>query len=266
MDAVFEPLYQSKQSLRTPNSELRTFKISVMRRTSILVALSMCLLSTFSLKAQDTQEETVFGHSGMALTGFWINWHHQATSYDQSNTYLTGWMYGIEFGKAIYLGYGRSNMRDNVQWDDQPSQVFDMHFDAFRVGYAYKGYKAIHPVINVDFGTGRNTFAEVEDRVFIIQPGLGFEINALQWIRLSFEGGYRFNTGNDIKGISDSDLSGAFGQVVVRMGCSWGRHYKSPAKRWGSDWNDWDNWNDDDDDKKEKKKENDEIPKNYEKG
>jgi len=236
-----------------------------MRLTSILVALILCL-STVSLKAQ--KEETVFGHSGMAPTGFWVNWHHQATSFDQNNTYLTGWMYGIEFGKAIYIGYGRSNMRDNIQWDDQPSQVFDMHFNAFRVGYAYKAYKAIHPVINVDFGSGRNTFAEVEDKVFIIQPGLGFEVNALQWIRLGFEGGYRFNTGNDIRGLSDSDLSGPFGQVVVRMGCSWGRHYKSPAKQLGSDWDDWDNWGDDKEDinKDKEKKENDETPKNYEKG
>jgi hypothetical protein len=202
-------------------------------RTYVLLALFL-FCATSLVQAQ--REETVLGNRGLGLSGYWINWHHQLANYNDENAYKTNWMIGLEFGKSLYLGYGVYKMNDNVPFGDGGSpDRFDMHFNAFRVGYAYQAHRAVHPVLNVDLGTAKgNINNEDFDKYFIVQPALGIELNVFRWIRLSLEGGYRFASDVDLMGVSDRDLSGAFGQATIRFGYSWGRPYKK--RSYDGDW------------------------------
>jgi hypothetical protein len=61
------------------------------------------------------------------------------------------------------------------------------------------------------------------DRIFAVQPTAGIEINVFRWFHVGLEGGYRFISDSNVEGLTDSDLSGPFGQATLRFGWSWGR-------------------------------------------
>ena len=70
------------------------------------------------------------------------------------------------------------------------------------------------------------------DKIFVVQPAAGVEINIFRWFHLGLQGGYRFVTDSSIAGLSDKQLSGAFGQATLKFGWSWGRsnQYKKAPK------------------------------------
>jgi hypothetical protein len=189
------------------------------------LALMLCFL-TVALYAQ--REETVLGERGWGLSGFWGGYKHQYTRFGDNNDVFTrGGFFGFEFGKSLYLGWGRYDLQDEFDWDGADGRRFDIRWNVGKLGYAFAPYKAIHPMINLDLGRGKVNLQGVgEDRLFIIQPSAGVEINVFRWFRLGLEGGYRFVNDTDLAPLSDKDLSGVYGQASLKFGFSWGRMHK----------------------------------------
>ncbi|MDX2136327.1 MAG: hypothetical protein SFV52_16200 [Saprospiraceae bacterium] len=202
-------------------------------KTFVLPALF--ILSATVLFAQ--REETVLGHRGLGLSGFWWNWSHQAAQFPGDKAYMRGSQFGLEFGKCLFIGYGTYKLQDDIViQQDQTSTRFDMHFNAFKIGYGFMAHRAIHPVLNVDLGGAKaNVDGEGSDHLFIIQPAVGVELNVFRWFRLSLEGGYRFATDSDFPSLSNQDISGLFGQAVLRFGYSWG-HFGKYRREYDRDW------------------------------
>jgi hypothetical protein len=194
-------------------------------RTKPFFLVFALLLSVISAQAQ--REETVLGSRSLGFSGIWGGSKHQMTRFGSTNNYVNGWHFGLEFGKALTIGVGSFELHDNLQWDNQPGQDFDMDWRVVSLGYGFQKFRAVHPIIGVDAGRGNVRFAnENEDRVFVVQPSAGVEINLLRWCHLALEGGYRFVTDSNIS-LTDRQLSGAFGQATLKFGFSWGRYRKS---------------------------------------
>ncbi|MBL7774621.1 MAG: hypothetical protein JNK89_01385 [Saprospiraceae bacterium] len=186
--------------------------------------LALGLFLTFAAQAQ--REETVLGSRNLGFSGIWGGYKHQLTRFGSTNNYVNGWHFGLEFGKALTIGIGGYNLEDYILWDKQPGQEFDMKARTLNLGYAFQSYRAIHPIVNLEAGHGKFKYAgEGEDRVFLIQPSAGVEINIFRWFHLALEGGYRFISDSDLS-LSDNQLSGAFGQASLKFGFSWGRYRK----------------------------------------
>jgi hypothetical protein len=206
-----------------------------MRTRSIFLSLGLLLLTLPAAYGQ--REETVLGERGWGFSGFWADWNHQLTQYNQTNSYLTGWQFNFEFGKSLQLGFGNYYLLDDIEWSlaPNPPELFKMRYQAFRLGYSVKSYKSIHPVFKVDFGPGKVELGDATDRVFVIQPAAGIEINVLRWFRIGLDGGYRIVSNNNLPGLSDQELSGLFGQASFKFGFSWGRYRKRPADKKDND-------------------------------
>ena len=83
-------------------------------------------------------------------------------------------------------------------------------------------------MVNIMAGNGHVWFNEnAKDRVFVIQPTAGVELNVFRWFHIGLEGGYRFVTDSSTPGITDNSLSGALGQLTLKFGYSWGSKKKS---------------------------------------
>lgn len=191
-------------------------------RTKISFLALALFLMTFSARAQN--EETVLGSRNLGLSGIWGGSQHQLARFGDDNSYLKGWNFGLEFGKSLLVGIGKYDITGEILWNNQPGQNFDMKWRTVELGYAFQSYRAVHPVINVDAGRGKVRYAgEAEDRILVIQPSAGIEINVFRWFHVGLEGGYRFVTDSDIS-LSDQQLSGAFGQATLKFGFSWGRY------------------------------------------
>lgn len=196
-------------------------------RTKICFLALTLAFSVLTLQAQ--REETVLGTRNLGFSGVWGGTKHQISRFGNANQYVHGWHFGFEFGKAFTVGFGGYNLHDDILWDNVPGQRFDMNWRTFNLGYAIQGFRAVHPMINLDAGRGKVKLIDegIEDRVFIVQPSAGIEINVFRWLHLGLEGGYRFVTDSDLVSLNDRQLSGAVGQATLKFGFSWGRFRKS---------------------------------------
>jgi hypothetical protein len=78
-------------------------------------------------------------------------------------------------------------------------------------------------------GGGRIDFDDrnlTRDRVFVLQPAVGLEVNVFRWLRLGAEGGYRLVTDVNVGGLESADVSKPFAQLQLRFGYSWGNTWR----------------------------------------
>ncbi len=189
-------------------------------KISLLLPAFLCLATlTFAQR-----EETILGTRGFGLTGAWGGSQHQITQFGNQNAYINGGFFALEFGKALSIGLSNYDLNGDILWDGKPDQKFDLRWRTLSLDYAIRAHKPIHPVVGLEGGWGRAELGEERtDRLFILQPTAGLEINVFRWFHLGLEGGYRFATNSSIAGLNDTDLSGAYGQIALRFGWSWGR-------------------------------------------
>lgn len=204
---------------------------------SVFLVLTL-LLSANGLFAQ--KEQTLFNSRHLGLTGLWGGSKHQITSFGDNNkySYVRGGFFGFEFGKALLIGWGHYDLKDEHKWDNIENQDFDLRWNPLMLAYGFKNYKAIHPQIGVDLGRGRVELGEQKDRIFVVQPTAGVEINVFRWLHLGLDGGYRFVTDSSIPSLGDQALSGWFGQASLKFGFSWGRYHKKNSDRKPRDYED----------------------------
>jgi hypothetical protein len=183
---------------------------------------SLCVfLLSISLMAQ--KEETVFGYSGLRLTGIWGGPSSGTSNYGESNVFHNGGFIGLEFNNSIFLGWGWYKIRDAVLFPDLPPQNFNLNYSGFMLGVSALPNKVVHPKFSLLVGPGTYEFQfEGRDRLFHMQPAAGIEVNIFRWWHLSLEGGYRMAINSNYLNLSDSDLSAWFAELKFRFGFSWG--------------------------------------------
>lgn len=187
----------------------------------LMFSLLLACLMTSSIYAQ--REETVFKYTGLTLTGIWGGPSVGFSKLGDDYAYFSGGFGGLEFNNDIFIGWGGGKLKDEISLDKFPDQQLDMRYWGLMLGYAHKSNKAIHPLVNVLIGGGDVELdVEGEDRVFVLQPSAGVEFNIFRWWHLSLEGGYRMIANNNIKGLTNADLSAPFAEVKFRFGFSWG--------------------------------------------
>ena len=187
-------------------------------------SLFTCLcffIITFGLFAQ--KEETVFGYSGLQLTGIWGGPSSGTSFYGESNVFHNGGFIGLEFNNSVFLGWGWYRIKDEVIFPELPPQNFNLNYSGFMLGIAALPNKVVHPKFAMLIGNGTHEFQfEGRDRVFFIQPAAGFEVNIFRWWHLCFEGGHRIAINSNYVNLSDADLSVWFLELKFRFGFSWG--------------------------------------------
>jgi len=206
-------------------------------RTRFFFPTFILMLTSLSLFAQ--REETIIGSRGWGLSGIWGGYNHQYTTFDKKNIYDRGGYFTFEFGKTLLVGWSNYGLEGNiaVQSENRP---FNMKWNTLNLGYNIASYKAIHPIVRMDIGSGKARLDGYgDDQVFVIQPAAGIEVNVFRWLRLGLEGGYRFVNDVSLGPLTVQDLSAPFGQLSLKFGYSWGRHHgqksKSVTRRRGDD-------------------------------
>ena len=187
-----------------------------------LFALFMIL--TLSLAAQE-KTETVFGRNGLKFSGIWGASSSNFSFYDlddQGNTaFYNGGYGGLEFGRSVFVGWAGYSMRDEVDLEDV-NENFSLKYNGPMLSIIPYARKVGHPRFNAVIGSGKLRIDDdLVDRVMVIQPSIGIEVNVLRWFRLGLEGGYRMVTNVNTPNISAQDVSSPFAQIDLRFGISW---------------------------------------------
>lgn len=169
-----------------------------------------------------TAQETLFNSNGLGLTGAWGTATFNYSFLDDDYVYGRGGNFGLEFGHSVFVGYAWTRFKDEAQPDN--ARDFRLKYNGLLLGVTPNSYKAIHPRINALIGGGKVFLRDGNyDRVFVLQPSAGLEINVFEWFRLGLEGGYRFVSNDNVAGLSSEDISSPFAQIELRFGSSWDR-------------------------------------------
>jgi hypothetical protein len=166
------------------------------------------------------KDETLIGKTGLHLSGIWGGTHIGLSGLNGDNHGMGGGFFGLEFNKALTIGYGGVNSTESTDYTGQ----FGLDYGGLLIGYTYLSHKVIHPRASFLIGSGKLKFkGDADDTIFVVQPSAGAEVNVFKWFRLGLEGGYRFVSNTSLPEPDDEDVSSPFIQMSLRFGWSWGR-------------------------------------------
>jgi hypothetical protein len=180
----------------------------------------LLLLSGFGLSAQ---HETLFNNArvvggfGGPIVEFGLG--------SRLNTSVGGGG-GIVVNSFFLGGYGLGSVDFDRLFEGGEVEVLNIGHGGFWLGGTFQPYRLLHVygssrigwgVINVDLNNSPS-YDDV-DKIFVLTPELGFELNLTRWFRLAGTAGYRWVRGaNESRGYTSEEFSGAVGTVALRFG------------------------------------------------
>ena len=183
------------------------------------VVLTVLLLAT-AITAQE--EETLFGESGLKLTGAWGMPVFGMSFFENETAATRGTFWGLEFNDVILVGFGNERTFESVSLKEGDGGKYKFKHSGFHLHFYPKKERVIHPAFGFMLGGGelKDDF-DNEDPLFVVQPTAGFEINVFKWWKVGTDVGYRFVSRTDLPNIEDKDLSSLFVNLNLRFGLSW---------------------------------------------
>ena len=196
-----------------------------------LLAFAVIFLATISATFAQS-EETIIGDSGLGFTGAWGGWTYNYGQFAKDNSGYSGGMWALEFGKRFYIGGLHYNT--GYQPLTNSSKTFSVSSNNLLLGYSLKSYRPVHPIFSLAASSSMlklrtDANNEAEDKIFMLHPAVGAELNLTRWCHVDAQVGYRAVMDSDFVGFADKDFSGFYGQVNLKFGFSWGR-YKTRSK------------------------------------
>lgn len=132
------------------------------------------------------------------------------------------------FGDVFFGGFGFGASYGDAIVGGRRNRV-TMGAGGFWMGYTPQIRKLVHPYTSLKIGWGgvhvqppnaTSGDEKYSDRITLLQPELGMEVNITRWFRLAISGGYRFISGvNSLPGgLSNNDFRSLTGNLTFRFG------------------------------------------------
>ncbi len=189
-------------------------------KKSIFYILLLCI--AFQLNAQ--RDQTLFSGTRLDQSGSWAGFSYTPTEIAGESSVQGGADVKFEYNNSFILGWQYRKTADEIKFQDASNtDLLELKYHTFYAGYAFQTHRVIHPFISVGMGPGKLKVNGEKDKLLIMQPSAGVEVNVFRWMRVGFEGGYRLVTGNQWDRIENSDLSNYYGTITFRFGWSWGK-------------------------------------------
>lgn len=190
-------------------------------KTLTWIALLAGLIFTTTANAQ--REETLFNNHNSWLSGVWGSATVNYSSYKEDWALIRGGYGGLEFGRLFLLGWGGYRSREFIQLENS-NGGFEMKYNGLILGVTPMSNKVVHPTISLLTGRGKVDINNTGyDRIFVLQPSAGMEVNVFKWFHLGIEGGYRLVSGVNSSSVKNGDISSPFAQIDLKFGVTWGR-------------------------------------------
>lgn len=176
----------------------------------------------FSLSGFSQQEKTLLSRQSLKSSGGWGGYRMQLTKIAGQTVQVSGFHLTGEYNRSLLIGYNFNFVSNYVPTTfNGEERSLRLNWHSLQLGYEIAAHRSIHPVLDMDFGLGRVKVRDVgKDAIFVLSPSAGIELNLYRWFHLSLEAGYRWVSDVRIGNLSESDFSGAFGQISFKFGWS----------------------------------------------
>ena len=109
---------------------------------------------------------------------------------------------------------------------EEGAGTYDLKFGhgGLWLGVVPGSFRLLHVYASTKIGWGKARMRQdkeniFSDRIFVMTPELGFEINLTEWLKLGLTGGYRWVNGvSRLPGLDNQDFSSAVGTITFRIG------------------------------------------------
>lgn len=134
---------------------------------------------------------------------------------------------GIVINSFFLGGYGLASVDFEELFDNGDVKVLDIGHGGFWFGTTFQPYRMLHlyasgrigwGAVNVDLNDNNQTYSDI-DKIFVMTPEIGVELNLTRWFRVAGTAGYRWVNGtSDAREYTDEDFSGAVATIALRFG------------------------------------------------
>lgn len=192
---------------------------------NLLVLACFCFLTFPSWG----QHETIF-NKARVVGGFVSPLVEFGLNNDLGNSYGAGG--GIIINNVFIGGYGLAgfDLKGVIENDDL--ETLDIGHGGLWIGGTYQPHRLVHVygttrigwgTINIDLNDKDLEYEDL-DKIFVLTPEIGAELNVTKWFRVGATAGYRFVNGVDkASTFTDDDFRGAVATLSLRFGW-FGRH------------------------------------------
>lgn len=188
-----------------------------MKNSLIFFLLVICSVQLFSQR-----DKTLFG-KGLDMSASWAGISFTSSKIMDKTVNQLGLDVGFEYNGNLLTGYQwRSTIDEVVLAGLTDNNQLKYNYHTFLVGYTLPTHRMIHPRFTIGVGPGNIQLDNVKDQIFVVQPEVGVEINLLQWMRLSLNGGYRKVSGIQSASLTNDNFTNFYGSASLRFGWSWG--------------------------------------------
>lgn len=189
-----------------------------MKKISLIVFHLILVVSVLSAQ----KEETLFGKTGLKITGAWGGPAFGTTFFENETAVTRGTFWMLEFNDVISAGFGNERTFESVQLIEGEVGKYDFKHNGFHVSFYPQTEKVLHPTFGFMLGGGElNDNQGTKDGLFVVQPTAGLEVNVFKWWKVGVDGGYRIVTRVSLPGVENEDLSAFFINLKLRFGFSW---------------------------------------------
>ncbi len=196
-----------------------------------------CLSLAISLSVQ-AQHETLFNRARV-VGGFGapiIEWGLG----NDFNTSVGGGG-GIVIENIFFGGYGLGSVDFDRLFEEGDIENLEIAHGGFWLGYTLSPYSVLHlysparigwGALNIDVNDNNIRYSDL-DKVFVLTPELGVELNVTRWFRVSGAVGYRWVNGvNENFGYQSDDFDGTVATLTMRFGWFGNRYGKRDRLDW----------------------------------
>ena len=134
---------------------------------------------------------------------------------------------GIVIDNFFLGGYGLGSVDFDRLFEEGDIDNLEIGHGGFWLGYTFNPYRVIHlytnarigwGVLDVNFNDNNVRYSDL-DKIFVVTPELGIELNLTRWFRIAGSAGFRWVNGIDEdNGYKEDDFNGAVATVAFRFG------------------------------------------------
>ncbi len=136
---------------------------------------------------------------------------------------LVGGSAGFIINRSLVIGGAGYGLVNEIEPGAPRNRLLDFGYGGLFLGYVNRSRKLVHLSIHSLIGGGGlhyryDYYDDWIDAIFVFEPGADLMLNVTKRFRIGFGGSYRFVSGVDLDGLSNSDISGPSASLVFKFG------------------------------------------------